>query len=263
MKEAVIFFQSNGKGEVERAVKCAIRWNQGRVVVIGDKRYEPDADFLDVRKVSQDFCDLDSKYIHQSPNPESFEKVCLKRWFAINRAFDILGLERAFCSDTDCLIFCDPFSDPRFEDCDLSLSFHHEVGMATAGMSMHTKKSLSIYCDFVLNRFFENGRKLYGSNDLGAWSDLVLHDEAGKQLRLSDSNSVVDGCIWDHHLGVTEGFKRAPDGGKLISFHNGQPYSVRHDGEVVRLCGLHCWSKYRTRIQAYLDASEASLEWAK
>lgn len=247
----LIFFQTNGPGCLPEAVWCAKHY-VSEIVVICDKPYVSGVEIVPVQEVDDRFEEFDRIYRHRSVNNPYFEKVCIHRWFAARRALRLLGRDRAFFADSDCLVCCEPLEQPQVQGAKVAVSTDTPGAMCTAGMSLQTTESLDLFERFAFDVFFSEDRfKEVHSNDMWMWTHLTRSWDPGIELKWNELNRVMDGCVWDHHLGVTHGFKVGDDGGKELHFRDHLPYTTTESGEEVRLCGLHCWHRFKPRMGEY------------
>lgn len=249
----LIFFQTGGPGTLPEAVRCAKRHVRD-IAVVSDVDYLQDSTIQRIahREVSEMDSHFDAVYRHRSPCAPQFETICIRRWFSIRRAMRLLGVSRAFCADSDCLVCCEPLKQPQVQGASLALSTAEPGTTCTAGMSVQTELSLGLFEQLAFRRFFQDGmHERYASTDMGIWTALVREWAPGVAFGWSEMNRVMDGCVFDHHLGVTSGFQSGPDGGKSLHFRGGYPYTKTLDGAEVRLCAMHCWQKWKPNMARY------------
>lgn len=247
----LIFYQTHGAGCLPESVRCA-KFYVRDIAVICDKPYVPGVTNVPVQEVDDRFEEFDKVYRHHAFGTPEFQKICIKRWFAGRRALRLLGIDRAFFADSDCLVCCEPLEQPQVQGAKVAVSTDTPGAMCTAGMSLQTQESLDLFEKFAFEVFFRDDRfKGVDSVDMWMWTHLTRSWGPGIELRWKELNRVMDGCVWDHHLGVTHGFKVGDDGGKELHFRDHFPFTTTAEGEEVRLCGMHCWARFKPRMAEY------------
>ena len=54
--------------------------------------------------IREEFDSFASIYVHQSPNPDSYERFCFQRWFGIHKFLEIHHMDNVFVVDNDVLV---------------------------------------------------------------------------------------------------------------------------------------------------------------
>jgi hypothetical protein len=257
----IFLYQTNGDKCLTEAIRCAARFVPlDSIVLIGDREYVQTGRFIPVESVAGDFARFDSVFVHSTVNSAAYEKECFHRWFAGLEAMKMVGVDRGFFMDSDCLLCCDPFATPH-SNCDYSLGSHsgQASDLNSAGVSFQSVNSLSRFMEFVFTEFYGKG---YGGSDMHAWTAFHATGQ-GHGLGFSQMSEVRDGCIWDMSIGHSDPLFIAEQGlsSKVVFFEGGLPFSVLKDGRVVRLLNLHLWALYKERMRGYNDFMDESLKW--
>lgn len=141
------------------------RRNNKEVVLIGDAGLDmPGIKYIPVSDLMQGTSAFDDVYEHMSTNGESFERICIRRWFILRNFMQLNKIEACYYTDSDVMIYDDMNvvykSYSQYEACytlpEQQENFRYS---ASACCSFWTKNAINEFCDFVVGTYKGEGKK--------------------------------------------------------------------------------------------------------
>jgi hypothetical protein len=147
------------------------------------------------------------------------------------------GIDEVFHCDSDVLLFNDTL-----------LLSDNRSGLCHAGNAMIPRTCAKEFWPFM-QKLIRDGVYSKGHlTDMSVWTLL------GRILGFFNQNQIIDGMIFDHHLGSLEDGTWEDDGKgyKKLTWKDGQPYCKHLPScENIRLLNLHCWGQAESRMAEY------------
>ncbi len=230
---------------LKTCIQHAKKHNQNlKVVLLGDDKnecfVEQDcfARIDDYRGGCETF---DSRYIHLSPNPESYEKFCFERWFIILEYMKRNNVEKAMHIDSDVLL--NNVTD-EIKNATSQFFYCHDSGH-TSFFSLDVLKQ---FCNYILSCYSDkNVHKLIELYDwrkkngyLGGVSDmtmiLLFSNFYQNSINLA---SISKNSYYDHNINESD-FMEKIDEIKALYYANGNYYVKRTmTGELILANSIH------------------------
>jgi len=231
-------------------------------------------EYIPSAKYSEGADELKRVFFNISENKADFEYVCIKRWFVIRDFMRAKGLSRAFCIDSDVLLFGEtnqallPFE--KVDHCH-SKSISWGIGL------INRLEVLDKYCEMVLKAYNRDPevwplideyigfsvpyKKLENISDM-----LFLHFflQLHPQFSSADLCEIRAGGVFDENIARDGGCFEMKDGYKNIQWIEGFPFCRNiQTGQLVRFWALHYWGVYsKGLIKSHYDIFTRALEAA-
>jgi len=208
--------------------------------------YEPLVEHVRIESLFEEAEQFAGLYKHYSTNSESFELICIQRWFVLKAFMVQKGIQRCLYLDSDVLVYEDVQQ--------LSEMFQH-VGMTICGISGHTnfidKDVLIDFCQFIFSSYtgqdalhaLETHYKLFvAHHGYGGVSDMTLLSNYAMQNPHKIANTYyMDGRpTFDPSLEVGEEYFEMDHKAKKITFKESKPFgTLKSSQKPVLFYTLH------------------------
>lgn len=206
-----------------------------KVYLIGtdeSRVYEPFIEHVSIEALSEEAIRFERVYKHFSTNSESFELICIQRWFVLKAFMIEKGIHRCLYLDSDVLVY---------DDVQRLSEMHAHAGMTLCGISGHTnfidKDVLIDFCRFAftsydgeeaLNALQQYYTELIVKDGAGGVSDMTLLTNYAEHHATQVQNTYyTDGhATFDPSLEVGAEYFEMHEGFKKISFKDSKPFGI-------------------------------------
>jgi hypothetical protein len=165
---STVFVVHSGSQEYVRCCVAHSQFYGNNTLLIGSEKQfavSPTSFYSDEIKlpIYEDFKKI---YVHLSPNPENFELLCFKRYFALKEIANILNLKRFWLIDSDILLFenlspLETFLINNSYDCAIWTPAQSEyMWTSSPHLSFWTIDALENFVDFIMKTYRYNFIKL-------------------------------------------------------------------------------------------------------
>lgn len=244
--------------DIQWAIRCARRFNpDGRVVLIGDQ-FQPQ-DLCEFHRI-EDYSDtLNSVRRAWSELTDGcphawFSWATVSGWLVLADWCQQNKVDFVAHLDTDVLCFCDVDKERRHW---LDYDF-------TASEIDADSPQAPIFCRRVVLQMFARWfAELIRGGCHGIAPESLHAMEAWRLFqnctgwKVGNTSKIVEGSTWDHNLAASYGGFNHNGDGKVMLFNHGTPFCANGD-QLIRFNCLHLWGGYKTRMEEFYKASEAS-----
>jgi len=194
--------------------------------------YQPLVEHVSINSFLDEANQFEKVYKHFSTNSESFELICIQRWFVLKAFMIDKGIERCLYLDSDVLVYHDI---QRLSD------MYVQVGMTLCGISGHTnfinKEVLIDFCSFIYTRYSTQNaldaleqyyRRFITKHGAGGVSDMTLLTTYAELYPKNVQNTYyLDGQpSFDPAMEVGDGHFEMDLGVKKIVFKDLKPFAI-------------------------------------
>jgi putative methyltransferase (TIGR04325 family) len=251
---------------MQLSLKQALKYN-GRVVLITDVEYVMEG--LEVHKADQymqGVAAFEEAYRHMSTNSEVVERICIVRWFMLRNFMQANGVEVAYYTDSDTMIYDDlTKAYEHYKEYDASYTMpvrqDNYRWTASACCSFWKMKSIAAFCEFVMEQYTRNLSQLrekwsyHLQNHIpGGICDMTLLYLFIPQISFYPLTKVKDGICFDQYMPSAENYedneyefgldKELGKKVKRIRFSDEQPwYHNLKSGKEVRVIAIAEYAK--------------------
>jgi hypothetical protein len=264
-------------------MKQALVCNKNVVLITDATFSQPGVEVINESDYLKSVEEFRTSYIHMSTNSHGFEMICIERWFILRNYMEHAGIQVAYYSDSDVMIYDDLstiYSGYKNYECAYTMPLHQDNlrWSASACCSFWTLSSIKKFCDFILSSYQpENIGKLREKWDYhqrnsqpGGVCDmtlLYLFAQTVSHFSLSKEN---DGLAFDQNMLDSENYlrdeyrmeKRFGEDRmqKKILWRDGRPYGFNmHSRKEVRFIVLTEYAKLLEQKVSVLDAAKRSI----
>lgn len=202
---------------------------------------------------------------HRSPNDFQFEWRSIKRWIIFRDYCLQHDLKQFFTMDSDVLLFCNVDKQAGFwGESEMSLFNPHPGAMSVGSVFFHTLRPLEMFCGWLQCVYEGHDQGAYdflyanhpNITDMALWNVFLMrHPEISHNFLDHPRNNKA----FDSNLCVFDGGWENDGTSKVIHFKQGYPWA-RCNGSKVRLNCIHCWGKWKHRIDELYQQAIASVE---
>ncbi len=220
-----------------------------RIYLLGTEEsrvYEPLAETIHIDSLSEEANVFAGIYKHYSTNAESFELMCIQRWFVLKAFMIQKNIQRCLYLDSDVLVY---------DDVQRLSEAHAPAGMTLCGISGHTnfidQNVLIDFCAFIfdsytgvdaLNALEEHSHAFVAKHGVGGVSDMTLLTKYAEKNPHKVENIYIKNGLptYDPSLEVGEEYFEMDNGQKKIIFNGLKPYGIlKSEQKPVLFYTLH------------------------
>lgn len=189
--------------------------------------------------------------------PVWFEWQSVSRWFLYNEFCSKYNIDSFWTTDSDVLWFCDSEKEQEIykNDNDVSILRNGSSDVYSFGTScFHNVGVLKQFCEWLEKILNDKNSVVKGWTDQCLWTEFLQVNEQVKYNFLTDTKDLGS---FDPNLCVVDDWVE-DNGSKALVWSNGLPYGTRA-GIPERLKCLHCWGKWKLRMEELWNKSQESL----
>lgn len=239
------------------------------LISTGESRtYQPMVTYISMDAYMTEANAFEKIYTHFSTNSESFERMCIQRWFVLKEFLWKNNIDRCLYLDSDVLVYT---------DIDVLAEKYKKFGMTRCGISGHTnftdKNTLQLFCEFVTNAYTtpegllklnEHYKAFTMKHGAGGVSDMTFITDFAYACPhlVTDTYTPEDKEMIDPSFSVGSEYFVMDGIFKKIEFRNKIPYGFKiGTQEPVRFHTIHFQGAHAKKIMAAYLPQQTITYW--
>lgn len=191
-------------------------------------------------------------FVPQTNNHINLAWNCLARWLVIEEYCAAKAIKSFFTCDTDVLIFSDLEEEAkRYAGFDYTFPMRSGYFFGNKALRL-LNQTIEDYYNGLDTEDTRYVKEFLASQ--GHISDMEFEFVLHRHIAWTDSTYHGD-VRFDGNLGMGGGYEMDENGYKVFRFEGGRPFVNLPNGGSVRMCVLHCWGRYKNRMEEVWKSS--------